>query len=194
MKPTKEQIAEAKKRGIVEGVSISCAAVSCDSAVVPPPSKWVCWDDLGMGFRMEGVALDRVYISIGSGARWATVIKPAPAKRKTASQPRIKGRFAAKSAPRNEEILQGILDRLHGIESTISKVESSVAVIRSGSTFMQQLEQDAPNWTPKFRDLVMTPDGEGVYWRTGNAKVLHAVVFAGGTSWYTLDQLTPIEP
>jgi hypothetical protein len=49
-------------------------------------------------------------------------------------------------------------------------------------------------WTPKFGDRVMTPDGEGVYWRTIKAEVLHAVVFAGGTSWYTLDQLTPITP
>jgi hypothetical protein len=35
-------------------------------------------------------------------------------------------------------------DRLCEVEATLSKLESSVAVIRSGATFMQQLEKDAP--------------------------------------------------
>jgi hypothetical protein len=36
------------------------------------------------------------------------------------------------------------LEAIQEIQNTLSKVESSVAVIRSGASFMQQLERDAP--------------------------------------------------
>jgi hypothetical protein len=101
--------------------------------------------------------------------------------------------YSAAVKHQNSEIKR-LSAQITSLQSDVSKVESSVAVIRSWASFMQQLEQDAPKWTPKFGDKVMTPNGEGVYWRTSKAEVLHAVVFAGGTSWYTLDQLTPIEP
>jgi hypothetical protein len=113
---------------------------------------------------------------------------------KTASQPRIKGMFAKKpKIDRNEEILHGILDRLHGLEATLSKIENSVAVIRSGASFMQQLEKDAPKWKPKFGDRVMTSEGPGVYWKAANG-VMWVVFERGFAHFYNTDQLTPIEP
>jgi hypothetical protein len=92
-KPTKQQIAEARKRGIVPGARIACLTDARDKAIVPPINQWECWSDSGMGFSCPGVEMDRIYISCGRGEniRWATVIKaPMP------TQPRVKGRFAAK--------------------------------------------------------------------------------------------------
>jgi hypothetical protein len=101
---------------------------------------------------------------------------------KPSKQPRIKGRFAAKpkdQPDRNEEILQGILDRLHGLEATLSKVDSSVAVIRSGATFMQQLERDAPS----MRELIQA-----------ELRSISNRIDALRMEQYALAQDTPINP
>jgi hypothetical protein len=55
--------------------------------------------------------------------------------------------------------------QLDRIEALLNKVEASVAVIRSGATFMQQLEQDVAAMeaakTPKFGDRVEYQDDMG---------------------------------
>ena len=79
MKPTQEQIAEAAKRGIIEGATIRCVCAYEDIAPVPNPREWDLFGDGGMGFRWEGVTMNRIYIR-GSGGRFATVITPAPSK------------------------------------------------------------------------------------------------------------------
>lgn len=79
MKPTQEQIAEAAKRGIIEGATIRCVCAYEDIAPVPNPREWDLFGDGGMGFRWEGVTMNRIYIR-GSSGRFATVITPAPSK------------------------------------------------------------------------------------------------------------------
>jgi hypothetical protein len=56
--------------------------------------------------------------------------------------------------------------QLDRIEALLNKVESSVAVIRSGATFMQQMDQDVAAIesakVPKFGDRV---DCDGIEWK-----------------------------
>jgi hypothetical protein len=65
-----------------------------------------------------------------------------------------------------------IMDHIEEVRAMVAKVESSVAVIRSGATFMQQLEKEAAKelglqpvveepWVPKVGDLVVCFDLDG---------------------------------
>jgi hypothetical protein len=166
-KPSKQQIAEARKRGIVPGARIKCAAFG--EGVVKAYSKW-CSEARGLNDHSVWLLFD---------GKWASVITHAPSK---PTQPRIKGRFAPKpkeQPDRNEEILQGILDRLHGLEATLSKVESGVSVIRSGATFMQKLEGDAPS----MRELIQS-----------ELRSISERLDALRMEQYALAQDTPIDP
>jgi hypothetical protein len=155
-KPSKQQVAEARKRGIVPGARIKCAAFG--EGVVKAYSKW-CSEARGLNDHSLWLLLD---------GKWASVITHAPSK---PTQPRIKGRFAAKPKEQPDRIKQieldvnrhgvhltsailGIQRKLDGdveeIKAKLSRIESSVAVIRSGASFMQQLERDAPS----MRELI----------------------------------------
>jgi hypothetical protein len=103
MKPTKEQIAEAAKRGIVPGATIRSAMPSDYTyAIVPPVDTW----ESGRVNQDDIMCYGPAHCYIKEHGKWATVIKPAPAKRKTASQPRVKGRFAKK--PKEPTQLDGL--------------------------------------------------------------------------------------
>jgi hypothetical protein len=166
MKPTKQQIAEARKRGIVPGARIRCSSGDQSTCIVPPYSKWYLANSGNIQVQKGEYAADSVWAF--TQGDWATVIA-APTK---PSQPRIKGRFAAKPKEQPDRIKQIELDvNRHGValatavdriegylnkvgqavvdqrrefNSKLSVIEGSLAVIRSGATFMQQLEKDAP--------------------------------------------------
>jgi hypothetical protein len=48
-------------------------------------------------------------------------------------------------------------------------------------------------WTPKFGDRVMTPQGEGIYWRNNDLGCA-VVAFYDGSEIYHMADLTPITP
>jgi len=98
-RPTKQQIAEARKQGIVEGAMIESPAVSNLFGTVSSPSQWIVYRD-------GSIANGCGKISLRSGDKWATVIA-APSK---PTQPRIKGRFAAKPKEQPDRIKQIELD------------------------------------------------------------------------------------
>jgi len=162
MKATKQQIAEARKRGIVPGVVIECSTTPGDKAVVPKSSQWELWSDGGMGFKCAGFDMDRIYIYHGKGekASWAKLIAP-PQPRKT-TPPRKRVTKPIVEPTRIDKILDGV----NAISERLALLEASVAVIRSGATFMQQLEQDVAAIeaakVPKFGDRV---DCNGIEWK-----------------------------
>jgi hypothetical protein len=149
-KPSKQQIAEARKRGIVPGARIKCAS-GIGGGILRPSGDWTSENE-GFHDGVNWCVLNNV---------WATVIA-APAKPK--DQPdRIKqieldvnrhGVALATAVDRIEGYLnklgQAVVDQGREFKSKLSAIESSVAVIRSGATFMQQLERDAPS----MRELI----------------------------------------
>jgi hypothetical protein len=143
-KPTKQQIAEARKQGIVEGVVIESPVVSGMFGTVSAPSQWTARPD---GSIVNGCGR----ISVRAGADWANVITPSKPK---STQPRTKGKFAAKPKEPTDRLKHielgvnrhavAIAMAIDRIVQRLNAIESSVAVIRAGASFMQQLEQDAP--------------------------------------------------
>jgi hypothetical protein len=211
MRPTKEQIKEAAKRGIVPGAM-------CKS---PSGKAFICVDVSEWSQSGRHALWSKAFLIRSHDGKWAEVITPSRAKRKTSSQPdRIVAQFQAMREElerassrahqartnsrgntvilnRIEEYLnkvgQAVIDQGREFQSKLSAIESSVAVIRSGASFMQQLEQDAPKWTPKFGDRVMTPQGEGIYWRNNDLGCA-VVAFYDGSEIYHMADLTPITP
>jgi hypothetical protein len=95
-KPTEQQIAEARNRGIVPGARIRCASGEGEG-YVSPAEKWDRWiGGDGDVFFSCGFDDDGLHLYADHCGKQAIVIA-APTK---PTQPRIKGRFAAKSAPR----------------------------------------------------------------------------------------------
>jgi hypothetical protein len=143
-KPSKQQVAEARKRGIVPGARIKCAS-GIGGGILRPSGDWTSENE-GFHDGVNWCVLNNV---------WASVIA-APSK---PTQPRIKGRFAAKPKEPTQldriegylnKVGQAVVDQGREFKSRLSAIESGVAVIRSGATFMQQLERDAPS----MRELI----------------------------------------
>lgn len=88
MKPTKEQISEAKKRGIVPGAVIRCAFRPADGCVVNEASEWRVTRRGAIA-----VAGDCFAYSVAR-SRWAEVVTPAPSK--PLPKRDANGRFARK--------------------------------------------------------------------------------------------------
>jgi hypothetical protein len=122
-KPSKQQIAEARKRGIVPGAE--CKSGWGTQWIVGPSQKWA-YDPSG-DIADDGHEEGPFIYCTNKG--WATVITPAP------SQPRIKGRFAAKpKEPTQLDRIEGYLNKVGQVivdqgrefKSKLSAIESSV--------------------------------------------------------------------
>jgi hypothetical protein len=200
MKPTKEQIAEARKRGIVPGVECeSPYGQSFPALTVDPYTEWFVDRDGALWSK------DRLLYS-SAHSKWATVIKPAPAKRKTASQPRIKGRFAPKPKeptqldgltiaqyqPFQQEVLRLAREAIHDgmvaysaavkhqnseikrLSAQITSLQSDVSKIESSVAVIRSgasFMQQLEPWVPKVGDWVVVTAKSGIFSRGHIAKV-----------------------
>jgi hypothetical protein len=99
---------------------------------------------------------------------------------------------------------QAVVDQGREFKSRLSRIETSVAVIRAGASFMQQLEKDAmvdmeakrkeaqrADKLSKLKWLtpVMTPDGEGAVLSDGGYGASVSIKEGGDVLWYHIDDI-----
>jgi hypothetical protein len=153
-RPTKQQIAEARKQGIVEGALIESPVTSNLFGTVSSPSQWIVSPD-------GSIANGCGKISLRWGGEWATVITSP--KRKAPTQPRIKGRFAPKPKEQPDRIKQIELDvNRHGVAliTAVDRIEGYLnkvgqVVVDQGREFKSKLNRIEGSVTERLDALRM---------------------------------------